>query len=155
MVKDQKGMSLVILGVVSVIAVIGLVMMFTTPDQAVGQFYASAKGGEYLCNIYTNVGEPQWFPILSGAAENEKFAGDFLKAGYQCAVVRNGEIVDYVNNANELQPKFFVKGGHFIDEFGYQTLCCRNPKGVPVLPRSEGDVTLQTRRESGLPVKAA
>ncbi len=153
MKTDHKGASLVILGVISVIAVIGLVMIFQTPDYAVGQVYTSATGGNYLCNIHTNVGEPQWFPVLAGAGENSRLARDFVRAGYQCAIVRDGALVDYINNENELQSKFFDKGGHYIDEFGYQTICCRNPPKVPVNPRG-GYPNLETRQPSGVPVQS-
>ena len=153
MKTDHKGASLVILGVISVIAVIGLVMIFQTPDYVVGQVYTSATGGYYLCNIHTNVGEPQWFPVLAGAKEDERLAEDFLRAGYQCSVVRDGEILDYVNDVDELQLKFFAQGGHYVDEFGYQTLCCRNPPWVPVQPRG-GNPPVETRRPSGIPAQS-
>lgn len=153
MKTDHKSASLVILGVISAIAVIGLVMVFQTPNQVVGQVYTSATQGNYLCNIHTNVGEPQWFPVLAGADEDNRLAGDFLRAGYQCSVVRNGEILDYINSANELQTKFFVQGGHYVDEFGYQTICCRNPPNVPVNPRG-GTPGLETRQPSGIPVQS-
>lgn len=153
MKTDHKSASLVILGVVSVIAVIGLVMTFQTPDQVVGQVYTSATGGDYLCAISTAVGEPQWFPVLAGADEDMRLAADFLNAGYQCAVVRNGEIADYVNSATELQTKFFVKGGEYVDEFDYQTICCRNPPNVPVNQRG-GYPELDTRKPSGIPAQS-
>ena len=94
-----------------------------------------------------------WFPVLAGAKEDERLAGDFLRAGYQCSVVREGEILDYVNEVEELQTKFFAQGGHYVDEFGNQTLCCRNPPGVPVQPRG-GYPPVETRRPSGIPAQS-
>jgi hypothetical protein len=124
---DHKSASLVILGVISAIAVIGLVMIFQSPDKVVGQVFTTATDGYYLCDIPTAVGEPQWFPVLAGAGENYRLAVNYLDAGYQCSVVRDGAILTYINNADELQSKFFAQGGQFVDDFGYQTICCRNP----------------------------
>jgi len=151
MKNDHKGLSLIILGIVGVIAVVGLVMMFSGQNQAVGQVYTSATGGYDLCNIQTNVGTAQWFPVLAAAGENERLAKDYILAGFKCAVVRNGNILDYINNVGELETKFFNMGGSYVDEFGYQTICCSNPSNGQVNPRSEGQTTLDTRVYSSIP----
>jgi len=128
--EDQhRGIALVILGIIAIIAVIGLVLMFSGARSGTGAIPTSATGGTYLCPQSTSVGEPQWFPVLAGPYENDRFLQQWIAAGYECAP---------------------APGATQFDEYSYSTWCCRNPAGVAVNPR--GPTALETRRGFGTPV---
>lgn len=133
MEDEHRGVALVILGIIAVIAVMGLVLMFTNSNGSTGAIFTSATGGNYICPMDTNVGEPQWFPAnLAGPFENKiRFLKDWTNAGYECIASPTSG----------------------IDEYGYADVyCCRNPADVPVSER--GPVPLTTRQGSGVPVGA-
>lgn len=132
MEEEHRGVALVILGVISVVAVIGLVLMFSGARNGTGLIFTSATGGDYVCPVSTEVGEPQWFPVLAGPWEDPRFLQDWINAGYECVPAQGG------SNA--------------IDEYSYNTWCCRNPPNVPVNQR--GPVPLETRQGSGVQVGA-
>lgn len=132
MEEEHRGVALVILGVIAVVAVIGLVLMFSGGRNSTGMIFTSATGGEYVCPTTTQVGEPQWFPVLAGPWENPRFLQDWVNAGYECVP---------------------AEGEGAIDEYGYATYCCRNPPNVPVEER--GAVPLTTRQGSGVQVGAS
>jgi len=129
MEQEHRGVALVILGVISVVAVIGLVLMFSGARTGTGMIFTSATDGEYVCPMSTQVGEPQWFPVLAGPWENPVFLDQWINAGYECDV---------------------ASGPAKVDEYGYATYCCRNPPNVPVNQR--GPVPLETRQGSGVQV---
>ncbi len=74
MVKDEKGVSLVILGVVSVIAVIGLVMMFSG-NSIHGAEFTNVKDCDSPCTMV----------IAGTAAEEAKFLTEWTNLGYSYA----------------------------------------------------------------------
>ena len=125
MAEEGKGIALVILGVVAIIAVIGLVLLFSQTSST-GALFTRATGGTDICPFPTSVGEPQWFPVLAGPAEDRAFLAQWVNAGYECVE----------------SPS--------IDEYGFNTWCCRNPSTLPVSER--GPVSLTTRRGRGVPV---
>ncbi len=126
MEEEHKGIALVILGIIAIVAVIGLVLMFSGAKKSAGMIFTSATNEGYICPTATQIGEPQWFPVLAGPYEDESFLQQWIKAGYECVPAK----------AN--------------DEYGYPTACCRNPPKVPVNER--GPTSLETRREFGVPV---
>ena len=125
MAEEGKGIALVILGVVAIIAVVGLVLLFTRTS-GTGALFTTATDGTAVCPISTAVGEPQWIPVLAGPDENEAFLEQWTRANYECIKAKS------------------------IDEYGFATWCCRNPPRVPVSDR--GPVSLETRRGRGVPV---
>ena len=129
MEEEHRGIALVILGIIAVIAIIGLVLMFSGAKKSAGMVFTSATDGSYVCPISTAVGDPQWFPVLAGPWENPSFLKNWVDAGYEC------------------MP---ATGPTQFDEYGYATWCCRNPPNVPVNER--GPVPLQTRQGAGVPV---
>lgn len=135
MEQEHRGVALVILGIIAVIAVIGLVLMFSGAKRSAGAVFTSATGGDHVCPMATAVGEPQWFPVLAGPYENERFLQRWLEAGYEC------------------QP---APGAEQFDEYAYSTWCCRNPvvgqQGINPQVLDRGDVPLDTRRQFGVPV---
>jgi hypothetical protein len=129
MEEEHRGIALVILGIIAIIAVIGLVLLFTGPKKSAGMIFTSATGGTYVCPMATAVGEPQWLPVLAGPYENERFLQQWINAGFECVP---------------------AAGATQFDEYSYSTWCCRNPAGVPVSER--GPTSLDTRRGFGTPV---
>jgi hypothetical protein len=135
MEEEHRGVALVILGIIAVIAVIGLVLMFSGAKKSAGAIFTSATNGEYVCPISTKIGEPQWFPVLAGPYENDRFLQRWIAAGYEC------------------HP---ATGATQFDEYSYGTWCCRNPvvgqAGINPQVLDRGDVSLDTRRGFGVPV---
>lgn len=135
MEEEHRGVALVILGIIAVIAVIGLVLMFSGAKKSTGLIFTSATDGQYVCPTATQVGEPQWFPVLAGPYENERFLQRWLAAGYECAP---------------------APGATQFDEYSYSTWCCRNPvvgqAGIEPQVYDRGDTSLDTRRGFGVPV---
>ena len=135
MEDEHRGVALVILGIIAIIAVIGLVLMFSGAKKSAGAVFTSATDGQYVCPIATQIGEPQWFPVLAGPYENEAFLQRWLAAGYECVP---------------------ASGAGQIDEYSYATWCCRNPvlgePGINPQVLDRGDVSLETRRGFGVPV---
>jgi len=128
--EDQhRGIALVILGIIAIIAVIGLVLMFSGARSGTGAIPTSATDGTYLCPQSTSVGEPQWFPVLAGPYENDRFLQQWIAAGYECAP---------------------APGATQFDEYSYSTWCCRESGLLPNYPR--GPTSLETRRGFGTPV---
>ncbi len=135
MEDEHRGIALVILGIIAIIAVIGLVLLFTGAQKSAGMIFTSATGGTYVCPTATQIGEPQWFPVLAGPREDQRFLERWLAAGYECAP---------------------AAGATQFDEYEYPTWCCRNPvvgqAGINPQVLDRGDVSLDTRREFGVPV---
>jgi len=129
MEEEHRGIALVILGIIAIIAVIGLVLMFSGAKKSTGAIFTSATDGTYVCPVDTDVGQPQWFPVLAGPYENERFLQQWINAGYECVP---------------------APGATQYDEYSYSTWCCRNPANVPVSER--GPTSLETRRGFGVPV---
>jgi len=125
MAEEGKGIALVILGVVAIIAVVGLVLLFTRTSST-GALFTTATGGTEVCPYATAVGEPQWLPVLAAHGEHNAFAEQWRAAGFE------------------------VRDGASIDEFGQSVLCVRNPPAVPVSQR--GPVPLETRQGRGVPI---
>ena len=127
--EGGKGIALVILGIVAIIAIIGLVLLFSGAKNSAGALFTHASGSIVPCPYPTKVGEPQWTPIIAGPNENPAFKNQWAAANYECVPAAEGA----------------------ADEFGYPIeLCCKNPAGVPVNER--GPTSLETRRDRGVPV---
>ena len=131
MKDQQRGLALVILGVVAVIAIVGLVLMFSGAKKSAGAVMTTATGGTDVCPVVEFAkGDRQWTPVLPGPYESHADLVRWEKAGYECI------------------PGL---GPSSIDEFGFPVIgCCRNPRGVPVAGR--GPTSLETRRKAGVPV---
>lgn len=132
MEEEHRGIALVILGIIAIIAVIGLVLMFTGANRGAGAIFTSATGEGYICPISTAVGQPQWLPILAGAREDGEFVAQWQKAGFECIPASAA------------------------DEYGYPTWCCREPvigePGINPQVLQRGPMPLTTRQGFGVPV---
>src|SRR3990172_8636433 len=106
MEDEHRGIALVILGIIAIVAVIGLVLMFSGAKKSAGAIFTSATDGQYVCPLPTEIGKPQGFPVLAGPYENEAFLQRWLAAGYECVP---------------------AAGAGQIDEYSYATWCCREP----------------------------
>ena len=125
MAEEGKGIALVILGVVAIIAIVGLVLLFTKTSST-GALFTTATDGSAVCPFPTSVGEPQWLPVLAAYNEHDAFAERWVAAGFE------------------------VRDGASVDEFGQSVLCVRAPSGVPVADR--GPLPLTTRQGRGVPI---
>ncbi len=126
MAEEGKGIALVILGVVAIIAVVGLVLLFTNTSST-GALFTRASGQADACPYTAPVGESQYAFVGTGnAEENQRECARWVAAGAECIPTVGG------------------------DEFGNTGCCCRHEQNLLPL-RQRGDVPLSTRQPSGVP----
>ena len=109
---EQKN-SIILLGVIGFIAIFGLVLMFTQNNNTTGALFGSHRGGPSLCTIQTLPGEAQWFNEA-----NPVLIKRHLLYGGQCAVIKNGQILEHINSIKVLDSKVRTK-----EEL--LSMCCR------------------------------
>ncbi len=106
---EQKSMALVILGVVAILAIVGLVLLFTR---------SGSTGG-----IVTMAGcDSPSTPVLAEPGLNPTFLKMWQEAGYACVPAPGHDA--------------FLDTGGFArqPDTGFVTWCCTPPSGVPVDP---------------------
>ena len=108
----MKGASLVILGVITVLAIMGLVANFTN-DDTTGAIFSSYPGGPALCAVETFPGEAQWF-----SESDITLVKRYLTRGAQCAIITDGKIMELINSIADLSG---------VDRAQLANMCCRWP----------------------------
>ena len=106
---EERNMALVILGVVAILAIVGLVLLFTK----------MGKTGA----VPTMAGcDSPATPVLAPPGLNPNFLDMWQQAGYTCEPASGHDT-------------FLLEGGFARQpDEGFQTWCCTPPGGVPVDP---------------------